>query len=164
MKKSKLIPALFAALLVVSALSGCGKKNDDQANLGYGVGIYPGYTGGGVVAQSFAVGGQLQISGATGWAYGMLQAGGGGAIGGQQYVRTNQSGDQVVLTVAGTGTVAAYATVFLSQSSVSFIQYYCGGSTPSGIEFSGTPLTAGSPGSIASSVTLYVSGRPCVNL
>lgn len=173
MKKSKLIPALFAALLVISALSGCGKGNDEATNT-YGVGIgYPGYTGGGAVATQFTVGGALQVSNATGWIYGSLAAGG-GAVGGTPYMRTNQSGDQVILQLAGTpqqggvgySSMNGSATVYLSQSTVSYVQYYCGGS-PTGIAFpSGAALVGGAPnGTISGQVLLLgASGQACIYL
>jgi hypothetical protein len=163
MKKSKrTVPALFAVLLMISALTGCGKKNDAGVG-GVGVGVYPGYTAGGTVAASFQVGGSLQLSNATGWVYGSLNAGAGGGIGGVPYSRTNSSGDQVVLylsaapTTGGVGysTANGMATVYLSQSTMSYVNLYCGGN-PRGISF---PSGAALSGSSISGQVLLVAGN-----
>ncbi len=170
MKKSKqILPALFAALLIVSALAGCGKKNDDSAT--NGVGIYgAGYVGGAPVAATYHVGGPVQISNATGWVYGTLMNNGAGYSGGVPYTMSNSSGDQVTLYISapvqpqtnGTGTTQASAggVIYLSQSTMALVSQYCG--QPAGVLLYATTVAGQN---ITNDVWLVGSnGSPCLQL
>lgn len=157
MKKQVKVALLMA--LAATILPACGKsKNAAQTNQGIG---YPGYTGGQTVASAFGASGALQISQATGWVYGNLTSTGGVSLpSGPTYSKTNVAGDQIVLTLAGSGaSVTGYAAVYLTQASMSYFQMYCG-SGPSMVSFNGTTLVAGNPGTMNIGISV-VSANGC---
>lgn len=148
---------LLVVLASASILPGCGKSKNSPSGVvvggpGGGAVVVPGGTAG-----AFSAGGTLTVSNASGWVYGAIDNMSGGVVAGNTYQKTNASGDQILLTLAGTpmvggvgySSLAAYATVYLSQTTVSYFSAYCG-SAPVRVTFSGTALIAGTPGTIGS--------------
>ncbi|NUM89280.1 MAG: hypothetical protein HUU37_08765 [Bdellovibrionales bacterium] len=176
MKFNKGIPALL--MVAAIALSGCGKKDDENKtgvigatgfNYTYGSGGSNGCAQIGVAgdgSMSFPITGQAQI-GYTGFSANTT-VGGSGFTGGNYYVRTNYSGDTIQAVISGTvGSVGTInATVRLSPTTVSALgggNYGYGyGYQPTpicvqGIAFQNTGLTAGSPGSMYGTIIMYTN-------
>lgn len=150
MKITKQVALL--AVLAVSILPGCGKKNDKQDS----VSTIPGYQlpggllpGGQSPAATFSASGSLSASQYNGYIYGNLASNGSGTLpGGPTYQKSNIAGDQIVLTVAGQApSLTGYAIVYLTSATMNYLQVRgCG--MPTLVSFNGTTLVPGNPGTM----------------
>jgi len=167
MKITKQVALL--AVLAVSILPGCGKKNGDGDNPISGV---PGYSyvpgtangAGGCVqfavtsgAFSFPIAGQAQI-GITGFSANAT-VGGSGYTSGNYYFRRNGAGDEIRLVLNGSpnSTGSIVATVTLSQMTVLALGGHIQPICVQSVSFQNTGITAGSPGYLYGGMVLYTN-------
>lgn len=169
-KKANL--ALLVMLTAVSILPGCGKsKNAEQIGGGVVVAppgnVYPNPGNGGSGCASVAIAGDGSMtfpiygnsSNGVSVFYASTYVGGSGFTGGNYYHRANMMGDIIDLVLSGgvnsAGTVSA--TVHLSPTTVTALGGFTTGFCIQRVDFNGTSVTTGSPGTMFGGIVMYTS-------